>query len=193
MCIIVARDEEARTRNMHGGKVGGAGNGDYGRERSRAGEKMELFQVTPRLAVLHPFTPPQYHVSISCQPQESGRPDKRAGGWKIQQNPDQNHAKTSPEGDTDVSAGCLTFKPLPFSQDEPAFSPEEIEKLPAALKLEPKDVELVLDTSTFIMQQVQHHIHTTLLTPCSQHNEHLKSTLQTSLGHFVLPHSNTFE
>ena len=48
MCIIVARDEEARARNMHGGKVGGAGNGDYGRERSRAGEKMELFQVTPR-------------------------------------------------------------------------------------------------------------------------------------------------
>ena len=42
---------------MHGGKVGGAGNGDYGRERSRAGEKMELFQVTPRWAVLHLLPP----------------------------------------------------------------------------------------------------------------------------------------
>ena len=53
----------------------------------------------------------------------------------------------------------------PTPQDEPAFSPEEIEKLPAALKLEPKDVELVLDTSTFIMQQVLQYTHN--LTHCT--------------------------
>ena len=47
------------------------------------------------------------------------------------------------------------------SQEESAFSPDEVEKLPAALKLEPKDVELILNTSTFIMQQVTHtHTHT---------------------------------
>lgn len=59
--------------------------------------------------------------------------------------------------------GFESFPPTP--QDEPAFSPEEIEKLPAALKLEPKDVELVLDTSTFIMQQVLQYTHN--LTYCT--------------------------
>lgn len=43
-------------------------------------------------------------------------------------------------------------------KEESAFSPEEIEKLPAALKLEPKDVELVLDTATFILQQAAYHL-----------------------------------
>jgi hypothetical protein len=43
-------------------------------------------------------------------------------------------------------------------KEESAFTPEEVEKLPAALKLEPKDVELVLDTSTFILQQTAYHL-----------------------------------
>ena len=39
-------------------------------------------------------------------------------------------------------------------QDERAFSAEEEEKLQAALQLEAKDLELVLDTTSFILQQV---------------------------------------
>jgi len=41
-------------------------------------------------------------------------------------------------------------------QDERAFSAEEEEKLQAALQLEAKDLELVLDTTSFILQQVQY-------------------------------------
>jgi hypothetical protein len=105
---------------MHGGKVGGAGNGDYGRERSRAGEKMELFQVTPSLK----------KAAGLINGLEAGR----------------------------FSKILTRIMPKLHLKDEPAFSPEEIEKLPAALKLEPKDVELVLDTSTFIMQQAAYHL-----------------------------------
>ena len=91
---------------------------------------------------------------MPCQPQEGRWPDKRGGGGKVQQDSEQNHAKTSPKGDTNLSRGGLILRTPLCPQDEPAFSPDEVEKLPAALKLEPKDVELVLETSTFIMQQV---------------------------------------
>ena len=39
-------------------------------------------------------------------------------------------------------------------QDERAFSAEEEQKLQAALELEAKDLELVLDTIAFILEQV---------------------------------------
>ena len=39
-------------------------------------------------------------------------------------------------------------------QDERAFSTEEEQKLQAALELEAKDLELVLDTIAFILEQV---------------------------------------
>ena len=40
------------------------------------------------------------------------------------------------------------------SQDDQPFSEEEKEKLQGALQLEPRDIELVLDTTSFILQQV---------------------------------------
>jgi len=43
-------------------------------------------------------------------------------------------------------------------QDERAFSAEEEEKLQAALQLEAKDLELVLDTTSFILQQAAYHL-----------------------------------
>lgn len=41
-----------------------------------------------------------------------------------------------------------------YVQDERAFTPEEEEKLQVALHLEARELELVLDTSSFILQQV---------------------------------------
>jgi len=43
-------------------------------------------------------------------------------------------------------------------KDERAFSAEEEEKLQAALQLEAKDLELVLDTTSFILQQAAYHL-----------------------------------
>lgn len=43
-------------------------------------------------------------------------------------------------------------------QDEPAFNAEEQEKLLLALKLDPRGLELVLETTTFILQQTAYHI-----------------------------------
>lgn len=50
----------------------------------------------------------------------------------------------------------LSFSHVCTHQDERAFSAEEEEKLQAALQLEAKDLELVLDTTSFILQQVQY-------------------------------------
>lgn len=43
-------------------------------------------------------------------------------------------------------------------QDERPFSAEEEEKLQGALGLEAKDLELVIDTTTFIFQQAAYHM-----------------------------------
>ena len=48
----------------------------------------------------------------------------------------------------------LSRDSLPSSQDDQPFSEEEKEKLQGALQLEPRDIELVLDTTSFILQQV---------------------------------------
>ncbi len=48
-------------------------------------------------------------------------------------------------------------------QDERAFSTEEEGKLQGALRLEAKELELVLDTTTFILQQAAYHLAKPLL------------------------------
>lgn len=44
------------------------------------------------------------------------------------------------------------------NQSERAFTAEEEEKLQGALQLEPKELELVIDTTTFILQQAAYHL-----------------------------------
>ncbi|XP_064390371.1 COMM domain-containing protein 10-like [Halichondria panicea] len=43
-------------------------------------------------------------------------------------------------------------------KEQRTFTPEEETKLQGALRLEPKDLELVLDTTTFIFQQAAYHL-----------------------------------
>ena len=43
-------------------------------------------------------------------------------------------------------------------QDERAFSEDEEEKLQAALALEPDDLHIVLETSAFILEQVNEYV-----------------------------------
>ena len=44
-------------------------------------------------------------------------------------------------------------------QDERAFSVEEEQKLQVALDLDGKDLDLVLDTTAFILEQVKYDVH----------------------------------
>ncbi|KAL5482030.1 hypothetical protein EMCRGX_G022310 [Ephydatia muelleri] len=43
-------------------------------------------------------------------------------------------------------------------KDEPAFNADEQEKLLSALQLDPRGLELVLETTTFVLQQTAYHI-----------------------------------
>lgn len=45
-----------------------------------------------------------------------------------------------------------------FLQSERAFTADEEEKLQGALQLEPKELELVINTTTFILQQAAYHL-----------------------------------
>lgn len=47
------------------------------------------------------------------------------------------------------------FPPLFFAQEERTFSEEEEEKLQAALSLDKQSLSLVVETSAFILEQVQ--------------------------------------
>ena len=43
-------------------------------------------------------------------------------------------------------------------QSERAFTADEEEKLQGALQLDPKDLDLVINTTTFILQQAAYHL-----------------------------------
>ncbi len=43
-------------------------------------------------------------------------------------------------------------------QSEKAFTADEEEKLQGALQLDPKELELVINTTTFILQQAAYHL-----------------------------------
>lgn len=49
-------------------------------------------------------------------------------------------------------------RPTQLCQNDRAFTAEEEEKLQGALQLEPRDLELVIDTTTFILQQAAYHL-----------------------------------
>lgn len=49
---------------------------------------------------------------------------------------------------------CHYFHPLSFAQGERTFSEEEEEKLQSALSLDKQALNLVVETSAFILEQV---------------------------------------
>ena len=99
------------------------------------------------------------------QAEEGGCSNKRAGERQIRQSIEQGVTESSSQGVLylEQPLSCTHVHVREYSlrmriQDERPFSPEEEEKLQGALGLEAKDLELVIETTTFILQQAAYHL-----------------------------------
>ena len=114
----------------------------------------QLFQATARLNVIF-CNVTLYLITIQCE----------ASSYAYQCNGPEQISSFDVQGDSKTSfksKGGVVYSNksiVDILQDERAFSVEEEQKLQVALDLDGKDLDLVLDTTAFILEQVKYDVH----------------------------------